>query len=111
MKKNGLEWSVFGAGLALILALVAYLALQAAGGAKGEARFRVRLGRPERVEGGYQTRATVENLGDETAMGVKVEVGDADFDLDYVPRRSEREGVVVTEEKPQEGRVVSWQSP
>ncbi len=111
MKKNGLEWTVFALGLALVVVLVGYLIREALGGAGGEARFRVRLGESVKVEGGYQTRVTVENVGDKATMAVHVEVEDVELDFDYVPRHSVREGVAVTEKPPKEGRVVGWQEP
>lgn len=111
MKKNALEWTVFALGLALIVALAVYLAQEAIGGRGAKAELKVELGKPEKVEGGYQTRVRVENVGDEATMAVQVKVDDADLDLDYVPRRSVREGFVVTEKPPKEGRAVSWQAP
>ena len=111
MRKNALEWTVFALGLALVVALVGFLAQRALGGRGAKAELRVTLGEPEKIAGGYRTRVRVENVGDEATMAVHVRVGDADLDLDYVPRRSVREGFVVTEKPPEDGRAVSWQAP
>ncbi len=111
MRKNPLEWSVFGLGLVLLVVLVGYLGRLAATSGKEEATFRVRLGTPTPVEGGYRTRVTVQNESGPTTRAVKVQVEDAELDLDYVPRHSTREGFVLTEKPPKTGRVSSWQAP
>ena len=111
MRKNALEWTVFGLGLIVIVGLVGYLSWAAVTPHDRPAELRVELGKPERLKKGYRTRVTVRNVGDETAMSVKVKVGDADLDLDYVPRQSEREGYVFTEQPPTEGQAISSQIP
>lgn len=111
MKKNPLEWSVFGVGLALLVALVGYLAVLSTGAEEEKAAFRVQLGQPEPVQGGYRTPVTVHNVSGATTRAVKVKVGDADLDFDYVPRHSNRKGFAVTEKPPKEGAVTSWQAP
>lgn len=111
MKKNALEWTVFGVGLLLVVALAAVLVVEAFQGPGTKADLRVRLEAPEKIPGGYRTHVTVENRGDEPTMAVRVKVDDADLDLDYVPRRSTRKGYVVTEKPPKEGKAVSWQVP
>lgn len=111
MKKNGLEWSVFGVGLILVGLLAGYLVREALTGPGLKAELRVRLGGPEKAGDVYRTRVTVENVGDESTRAIKVKIDDADLDLDYVPRRSTREGFVFTKEPPTKGEAVSWQAP
>lgn len=111
MKKNILEWSVFGLGLLLVAGLIGYLGFLAFSGGHDLPELRVGLGKPERLKQGYRTKLTVENVGDETAIGVKVASGEDEIDFDYVPRHSTREGYLFTDVPPKEAHAVSAQSP
>lgn len=114
LEKNPLEWTVFALGLLAVLAVVGYLAYEAATADSTPPDLRVEVGRPVRRSGGFAVPVTVHNRGDQTAEGVRVEVTlempggppeRADFDVAFVPRRSRREGWVTFREDPRRGRL------
>ncbi len=123
-EKNWLECSVFAISLLLVVGVVAYLAYDAASMTDNPPDLAVRVGTPEQHSGYFAVPITVTNAGDTTAEGVVVEVvverGDkqeqAQFEIAYVPRQSEREGWVTFEQDPQtadrvNARAIGYEQP
>ena len=124
--KHPLEWIVFAVSLAIVTGTLGFLAWDAVqdGGGDSPAVLSIEIGRPEPRDGAWAVPVTVHNRGDETAEGVKVEVTletpgaereSADFEADYVPRRSQREGWVTFRSDPSRGRLsgraVGYETP
>jgi uncharacterized protein (TIGR02588 family) len=123
VEKNWLEWAVFGAGLALVLGVLGFLAYDGATAADGPAEFRIELGRPERRGDGFHVPVRVRNAGGETAEGVHVEVvlesaGETErgeFVIAFLPRGGTREASVTFRADPGagtlRGRVLGYERP
>jgi len=103
VKKNVLEWVVFGVSALLIASLVGVLVMELVTSRREPPRVIVRLGKAVRVADHYRVSILARNEGDQTVEGVVVEatmtpsVGQpetAHFEIDFLPRRSEREGWV-----------------
>lgn len=124
--KHPLEWIVFAVSLAIVTGTLGFLAWDAVqdGGSDSPAVLSIELGRPEPRDGAWAVPVTVRNQGDQTAEGVKVEViletpgaepEKADFEADFVPRRSKREGWVTFRGDPGRGRLsgraVGYETP
>lgn len=114
IKKNPLEWAVFGIGLVLTLAVVGFLAWDAARSGDEPPDLVVELGAPQPRTHGWAVPVTVRNLGEETAEGARVlvtlelpggEKEEAEIDLPFVPRHSRREGWVHFLHPPASGRL------
>ncbi|MCY1054891.1 hypothetical protein [Nannocystis sp. SCPEA4] len=116
--KNWLEWSVFAAGLALVLAIVGYLVVQLVRHGDAPPRLSVRLGavtRSDDVEPAhFVVPVTVTNHGDRTVADVHVEVTlmkdgapleRSELHLAEVPRRSSRAGASTLEHEPAPDRL------
>ncbi|HEX2123073.1 MAG TPA: hypothetical protein VHL59_15680 [Thermoanaerobaculia bacterium] len=108
-KKNLLEWSVFGASVAVILATVALLVAGGSGARRRMPDLRVDVGTPVPTATGFSVPIVVSNAGDVTAEQVRVEIllqaeGEtverAELAMAFVPRRSKREGWVVFRRDP-----------
>jgi uncharacterized protein (TIGR02588 family) len=124
VEKNPLEWTVFFVGLAVVLTTAGFLAWDAATSRRSGPDLRVELGAPESGSGGFVVPVTVSNRGDETAEGARIEVTlelpgappeTAEIEMAFVPRRSQREGVVIFRRDPRQGRLsgraVGYESP
>jgi len=129
LQKNWLEWSVFALGLVLVLGTLGYLVFDAATQGSEAARLEVRLGKTK--EAGttmmkyYAVPVTVVNTGDQTAEGVVVqvtiekagrEIESAEFEIAFVPRRSQAEGQVIFSKDPRTSgelkpRVLGYEEP
>jgi uncharacterized protein (TIGR02588 family) len=124
-QKNALEWTVFAASLALVLAFAGFLLYDALAGAPpGPPQLVVRPGEP-RPEGDLLTvPVVVENTGEQAAEQVLVviavrqaggieETGELTFDL--IPGQSSQEGQVTVPLggafEAIEGRVASFRLP
>ncbi|MGV3615447.1 MAG: hypothetical protein ACO1SV_08960 [Fimbriimonas sp.] len=113
MKRNGLEWTVFGIGLALILAIVGYLGYEIATYRPDSPEVVVRLGRPARRGEVFVVPVTAINPSDETLEGVVLEATltdgkgkeTAQFEVAYLPRGSRREGWFTFSRNPGAGRL------
>ena len=109
-----LEWAVAALGLALVVATVGFLALEATGGPKRPPDVAVRVSSVARLSKGFLVRFTAVNRGDETAAAVAVEgelsragrpVETSQASLDYLPAHSERAGGLFFREDPRRGKL------
>jgi uncharacterized protein (TIGR02588 family) len=113
LKKNALEWTVFGAGLILVLATLAYLIREVVTTGSRPPEVAVQLGTPRRVTHGFQVPVTVVNRGDTAAEGLsvvitlvaKAEREEAVLNIAFLPRQSKREGWVEFRGDPGEGTL------
>jgi uncharacterized protein (TIGR02588 family) len=112
--KNWLEWSVFAAGLVLVLATLGFLVRESLAGAGGPPEVVARLGSPEASAGGFMVPVEVTNLGKATAEDVKVTVvlevpggerEEAELDIAFLPRDSRRNGWVTFRSDPGRGSL------
>jgi|SRR5919206_2240455 uncharacterized protein (TIGR02588 family) len=113
IEKNWLEWAVFGAGLALILGALGFLAYDGATAGDSPPEFRIELLPHERRGDSFHVPVRVKNSGGRTAEGVRVEVllegaGQAErgeFVLAFLPRGGTREAAVTFHADPSAGRL------
>lgn len=113
LKKNALEWTVFGVGLVLVMATLAYLIRQVVTTGPTPPEVVVQLGTPRQVTHGYQVPVTVVNRGDKVAEGLSVvitlvakgEREEAVLNIAFLPRQSKREGWVTFRGDPGEGTL------
>ena len=114
VEKNRLEWIVFALGLVLVLGTVGFLVWDASQGEGSPPDLSVSLGRPEPRGEGWAVPVTVRNHGGETAEGARVvvtlevpggEKEEAEYDVAFVPRGSQREGWVHFLHPPGTGRL------
>jgi uncharacterized protein (TIGR02588 family) len=118
---NVLERVVAALGVLLTLAVVGVLVWDAVNDDGAGPRLRIELGRPAAADGAVHLPVRVHNDGGETAEDVTVEVcrGDgaaeecAETTFPFVPRGSERDGVVgfTAAAGPLRARVASYQRP
>lgn len=122
LHKNWFEWTVFAAGLVLVVATLAYLVYDGATLGAAPPSIEIRLGAPERRAQNFIVPVSVVNRGDLTAEGVQVEVvlkgaGEerGEFVVAFLPRGATREGWVAFQTDPREGeltaRVVGYEKP
>jgi uncharacterized protein (TIGR02588 family) len=115
VEKNRLEWIVFGLGLVLVLGTVGFLLWDSLQGKSSDPPdLSVTLGRPEPRGESWAVPVTVRNRGGETAEGARVVVTlelpgggkeEAEYDVAFVPRGSQREGWVHFLHPPGTGRL------
>lgn len=117
MKKNGLEWSVFGVSSLLILAALGGLVRDMFLDRGQPPSLSIEAGPAIRAGDGWRVPFVVRNTGDISAEAVKLEAeaGEqkASADVDYVPRGSERAGAFVFTEEPTsvKANVAGYQEP
>jgi uncharacterized protein (TIGR02588 family) len=113
-RKNWLEWTVFAAGLLLLLATTGYLGYQALMYGDRPAELTVSLGEPWASDPDFPARVvvpvTVHNEGGHTAAEVTVEIsllrgGDEPIErrqltFAFVPHMSSRAGALTFEHRP-----------
>ncbi len=113
-EKNRLEWTVFGIGLVLVLAVLGYLARESVVGDGGPPEVVVRLGEPRPSAGGYLVPVEVANDGQTTAEDVVVPVfldlpggnrEEAELSVAFLPRNSQRHGWVSFRGDPRRGTL------
>ncbi|MGH7720114.1 MAG: hypothetical protein ACREON_14895 [Gemmatimonadaceae bacterium] len=132
VRKNWLEWTVCGVGLALVLATLGYLAIASITTRDSPPRLAVHTGTPVATGNGYAVPVTVFNEGGTTAENVVVEVvleggagegggggekgGEgmvgvamerAELTLPYVPRHAARSGWVTFRRVPARAARIS----
>lgn len=115
VRKNWLEWSVFGVGLVLVTCTLGFLIYDGATSRDEPPQLSVELGTPEKRGEHFVVPLTVKNTGGQTAEGVTVEVtlesdgGRAErgeFSVAFLPRGGKREGFVTFRADPRSGRLV-----
>jgi uncharacterized protein (TIGR02588 family) len=125
VEKNWLEWVMFWFGLAFILLMVAYLAYDAVTTGNEPPIIEVQFGATEPRNGSYVIPVTLQNLGDQTAEDVAVEVTllngqeeveTAELTIAFLPRQSTRSGWVTFTTDPAtvekiEPHVLGYQEP
>lgn len=113
LEKNALEWTVFGVGLVLVLATLAYLVREVATTGATPPEVVVQLGAPLRVTHGFQVPVTLINRGDQVAEGLSVAITlaakgereEAVLNIAFLPRQSKREGWVTFRGDPAAGKL------
>ena len=114
IEKNRLEWTVFAIGLVLVLGTVGILVRDAVVSGDGPPDLAVELGPAERRGQGWAVPVTVRNRGGGTAEGVRARVvlelpdgtrEEAELELAFVPRGSQRRGWVQLTRAPASGRL------
>jgi uncharacterized protein (TIGR02588 family) len=123
MKKNSLEWTVFGISLAMILSVVGLLVYQEVTGGDAPASLVAHAGEPRETAGGYVVPVDVRNVGDTSAEEVQLQAtltwpggserGEAILPL--VPYRSDRRAWIAFSHDPRGGeirvRVLGYREP
>jgi uncharacterized protein (TIGR02588 family) len=115
VKKNLLEWTVFAASLVLVLTVIGYLTYEAVTTGDNPPRIIVSSGKAHEWNGLYRVPIAAQNLGDQTAEGVMIEVtlegggetetGEVAFA--FLPRRSRREGWASFTRNPKTGKITA----
>ncbi len=111
LKKNALEWTVFGVGLVLVMATVGYLVREVVTTGSKPPELVVSLGPARSVTHGFQVPVTVVNRGDQVAEDVSVlitlatrtEREEAVLGIAFLPHQSKREGWVTFRADPGTG--------
>ncbi|RYG67883.1 hypothetical protein EON77_16050 [bacterium] len=108
MKKNGLEWAVFAFGLIAILVVIVGLGRDIQTPASPP-DLRVTTEPSRKIGSRWIVPVTVRNLGGEAAASVAVRATageqEAEFDLEYVPRESQRGGNLIFRDEPKDLKV------
>lgn len=123
MKKNTLEWTVFGLSLALIAGFVILLVHEHVEGDSRPPSIAVNTGDAVQTAGGYAVPVDVRNDGDTTAEDVQVE-GSLTWEggsergealLSFVPYRAQRRAWIAFSHDPRDGllkvRVLGYREP
>jgi uncharacterized protein (TIGR02588 family) len=112
--KNWLEWSVFAAGLVLVLGTLGFLVRESFVAAGGPPEVVARLGPAKAAAGGFMVPVEVRNMGQDTAEDVQVTVilelpqGDPEeavLAIAFLPRDSRRDGWVTFQNDPRRGTL------
>ena len=123
IKKNWLEWTVFGVSAALIALVIGFLIFESATIGDALPDIQVQTGTPEARTGHFAVPLEVTNKGDQTAEGVHIEVvlrsggkeERADLEIAFLPRRGSREAWVTFKTDPRQGtldaRVLGYEKP
>jgi uncharacterized protein (TIGR02588 family) len=125
LQKNWVEWTVFAAGLVLVLSALSYLVYEGATMGGDPPNLEVSLGAPEQRAHNFIVPVTVTNHGDATAEGITIEVlmetGDTEepargeLTIAFLPRRATREGFVTFDRDPRaaqlKARVLGYEKP
>lgn len=123
MKKNTLEWAVFGTSLVLIASVATLLLYQHFTGGDEPASLVTTIGSAVETAGGFAVPVEVRNEGDTTAEDVRlqatlksesgIETGEAL--IPYVPYRSSRRAWIAFSGDPRAGhvtvRVLGYREP
>ena len=113
MKKNLLEWIVFGLSLGLIAAIVGLLGYEQMTSHNTPPQVSVAMGEVVAGPNGFSVELVVENSGDRTAEAVQVAAwleGSSDRTevvVQYVPYRSKRRAWVILPSDPRRGRLIT----
>lgn len=123
LQKNWLEWTVFAAGMVLVLSALGYLVYAGVSMGAEAPNIEVRLGAPEQRQFNFAVPVTVINHGDETAASLQIEVvmqkngaeQAGELDIPFLPRHATRGGWVTFDQDPRgaqlRARVLGYQKP
>ncbi len=123
VKKNWLEWTVFGFSALLIAAVLIFLVLQSRQVDDSPPDIRIEIGTPEPRGDQFAVPLRVRNAGDHTAENVQLRVTlnssegpeEAEVNLQFLPRRGQREAWVMFQNDPARGamsaRVLGYEEP
>lgn len=126
LQKNWLEWLVFAISLVLVIITLGYLVYDGATFSKAPPNIELELGTAQaQAENRYIVPVNAINHGDTTAEGVQIEVTlnnggeeqeNAQFEIAFLPRHSQREGWVTFTIDPRtveeiEARVLGLEKP
>jgi uncharacterized protein (TIGR02588 family) len=123
MKKNTLEWTVFGISLALILVVAGLLLYQEVTAGDTPASLVARAGEARETAGGYVVPVEIRNEGDASAEDVQLEATltwaggaeKAEAVLPLIPYRSQRRAWIGFTHDPRGGevkvRVLGYREP
>ena len=115
LQKNALEWSVFAVSLLLVGAVLFYLGREMLLAKEAPPHIVLQLDKPHSLqksdgeEPSFMVAVKASNKGGQTAEGVHLEVEmqrgqekpqTADYDIDFLPRGSSREGYVAFKGSP-----------
>ena len=123
-RKNALEWTVFGISAAILVAVTAFLIIDAVRGSTDEPDIEITTGSVTSRGGHYVVPVMVTNRGDQTAEGLRVEIalrkGDEDVEVAevtfaFVPRASHREAWALFRNDPRgftlQARAIGFEKP
>jgi uncharacterized protein (TIGR02588 family) len=122
-QKNWLEWTIFAAGLTLVVGVLAFLIYDAMTLGDTPPAMQLQVGAPAQQAGHFVVPVAVTNNGDQTAEGVLVEVTleygteqeQAQFEVAFLPRGATGEGWAAFETDPSTGqlkaRVIGYATP
>lgn len=122
MKKNVLEWTVFGISVAIIAAVGGLLLRQHFTAGQRPPHIVLTVGLPVPSSEGYSVPIHVRNEGDTSAEDVQIAVAwrsaeaeEVDLTIPYIPHRSSRRGWVMFSGDPGtarlEARVLGYREP
>lgn len=124
LEKNWLEWLVFAISFILVIGTLGYLVYDAATSKAAPPRIDVQLGTAQPQSNYFVVPVAIINHGNETAEGVQIEVvltsggkeqESANFEVAFLPRRSNRDGWVTFQTDPRlvemEARVLGYEKP
>ena len=113
-QKNRLEWTVFTAGLVLVLATLGFLVRESIVGDEGPPEVVARVGEPRPSVSGHLVPVEVSNIGRTTAEDVLVPIlldlpggrrEEAELNIAFLPRGSKRNGWVSFRGDPRQGTL------
>ena len=123
-EKNWLEWGVFAFGAIVVGGTLGFLVYDALANNGEPPRLEVAFGQSQQHEGHYSVPVTIHNRGGRTAEQVLVQVtltvnGEkqetAELQVNFVPRKSKRQGYVTFENDPRagslSGRAIGYEQP
>ena len=123
-RKNALEWTVFGISAAILVALAAFLIIDAVRGSSGEPDIEITTGSVTARGDHFVVPVIVTNRGDQTAEGLRVEIalmkdGEdvevAEVTFAFVPRASHREAWALFRNDPRgltlQSRAIGFEKP
>lgn len=125
LEKNWLEWIVFVASFVLVATMLGYLVYDGATLGKAPPSIEFELGTPQPQLNRFAVPVSVTNRGDETAVGVHIEVvlesdgkeqESGEFEIAFLPRHSTRSGWVTFQTDPRtveqmKARVLGFEKP
>ena len=123
-RKNALEWTVFGISAAILLAVTAFLVIDAVRGSTDEPDIEITTGNVTARGDHFAVPVIITNRGGQTAEGLRVEIalmkdGEdvevAEVTFAFVPRASHREAWALFRNDPRgftlQARAIGFEKP